>query len=172
MDACACIAAAATAAHECSANAFSSASGVCIGNMSSADSFCSALLILCAVADFNMRSSSLLRAALAAAIACCCPRGRILLASAAFPCEVWGKDGLNHENEASSEAEDEELGVAQDGGMRDVARAIRGQGGALDVSELIADESEAAGGRAALCSAIGGAFINQLMQVAVVRCSL
>ena len=79
---------------------------------------------------------------------------------------------MNHENEASSEAEDEELGVAQDGGMRDVARAIRGQGGALDVSELIADESEAAGGSAALCSAIGGAFINQLMQVAVVRCSL
>jgi hypothetical protein len=56
--------------------------------------------------------------------------------------------------------------------VHDVARAIRGQGGALDVSELIADESEAEGGRAALCSAIGGAFINQLMQVAVVRCSL
>jgi hypothetical protein len=165
MDACACVAAAASSAHESSTSGFIS---VGAGSGSSADCLASALLIMCAVADFNIRSSSLLRAALAAAIACCCPRGRILLASAAFPCDIWGGEGQaqgsDDDDHVSSGAEEAEFDGLH-GGMSLVARAIKGLGGVRDVSELIADQGDCAGGRVALGQAIGGGFISQLMQV-------
>ncbi len=155
----------ASAAHE------GSVTNINVRSADSAISFTSALLILCAVADFNIRSSSLLRAALAAAIACCCPRGRILLASSAFPCDVWGSracalalDG-NAQEQASSGAEDDEPGDADREAMGDVARAIQGQGGVFDVSELLAEEGEGAAGKAALEQVIGGDFVTELMQV-------
>lgn len=59
-----------------------------------------------------------------------------------------------------------------EGGMKDVARAIKGQGGVLEVSELLADGCEDTGSRAALAHVIGGGFLNQLMQVAAVCSSV
>jgi hypothetical protein len=49
--------------------------------------------------------------------------------------------------------------------MRDVALAIKGQGGVLDANELFADEGEGAVYRTALGHVIGGDFISHLMQV-------
>ncbi len=161
VDACACVASVASAAHELSSTDVHPAN--------SAISFTSALLILCAVADFNIRSSSLLRAALAAAIACCCPRGRIVLASSAFPCDVWGNRGQPPANggrhQASSTEDDDSASDAHAGGMGDVARAMQGQGFVVDVIELLADEGEDAAGRSAVAQSIGGDFVHQLMQV-------
>jgi hypothetical protein len=168
MDACACVSSVASAAHECSANSLNGIISGSIVTTNSADCFASALLILCAVADFNIRASSLLRAALTAAISCCCPRGRILLASAAFPCDIWGKEerAPDSNDHASSGEEEQEIGNMLEGGMSDVARAIKGQGGVLEVGELLADGCEGTGSRAALAHVIGGGFLNQLMQVA------
>ncbi len=164
VDACACVAFVASAAHESSSinlntNARTAHSAVC---------FTSALLILCAVADFNIRSPSLLRSALAAAIACCCPRGRILLASSAFPCDIWGggRPARNcNDREHIASVGEAELGDFEGGAMGEVARAVQGQGGVFDVSELLSDEGEGAASRVALAQCIGGEFVNQLMQV-------
>jgi hypothetical protein len=162
------VASVASAAHESSNTDIDSS----ISPADSAICFTSALLILCAVADFNIRSSPLLRSALAAAIACCCPRGRILLASSAFPCDVWGKRGLAIErcvqSEASSGAEEDEIGDMHEGGLSEVARAIQGLGGVFDVDELLGDEVEGSSSRTAFAQVIGGDFINQLMQVSSV----
>ncbi len=82
---------------------------------------------------------------------------------------MWERSGQpranNNEQDASSDEGDRNSGVAFQGAMRDVALAIKGQGGVLDANELFADEGEGAVYRTALGHVIGGDFISHLMQV-------